>query len=128
LLKSVAQDVAQSRTDGAHVIKEDRALPCSLEKASTLDRGTVPPDPVAKQLTLEERARIRTGADNDERAVGAPTVKVHVARQKLLAGPGFASNQQRGIGIRRRERGPRRGLEARVLADERKRAGRGNAA
>src|SRR5690606_32272841 len=55
---------------------------------------------VAEQLGLDERTRDRTAVDDDERLVRARRQLVQRARDHVLAGPGLALDEDRGVGRR----------------------------
>jgi hypothetical protein len=56
---------------------------------------------MAEELVLDQRVGSRPGVVGEKRAVPAPAPGMDQASEQLLAGPGLAFDEHRGIGDRR---------------------------
>jgi hypothetical protein len=95
----VEDDTAEQllgRPDAEHGLETDTKAPGSIARRPGKGALHIP-----EKLALEQLRRDGRTIHRDERFIGADAVVMQRARDHFLAGAGFASDEERGIGDRR---------------------------
>ncbi len=118
-LKSAQQLRLQFQRNVAHFVQEQRALVGQLEAADFLRDGSGERALfVAEQLAFEQAGGDGGAVELDEGALAAAAQVVNGAGDQLLAGAGFAQDQDRGIGGRHGGYLIQHFAETRIVADD----------
>src|SRR6185369_2018692 len=94
LLQDAEQLRLERQLELADLVEENRTAARELELAELpRDRARERAALVTEELALEQLARKRRAVDRDERLLAARAARVDVSREKLLAGPALALDQ-----------------------------------